>query len=67
MMELPVTVMGERMHTMETARITETELMSCRGSILVTVGTRVVVNSPAKVVDGSGAVSVANVDIVALI
>lgn len=64
MMELPVTVMGERMHTMETARTTETGLMSSRVSILVTVGMSVVVNSPAKVVDGNG-VSVANVDIVA--
>lgn len=65
MMELPVTVMGERMHTMETARTTETGLMSSRVSILVTVGISVVVNSPAKVVDDNG-VSVVNVDIVAL-
>lgn len=64
-MELPVTVIGERMHTMETARTTETGLMSSRVSILVMVGMSVVVNSPAKVVDGSG-VSVASVDIVAL-
>lgn len=38
--------------------------MSNRVSILVIVGMSVVVNSPAKVVDGNG-VSVANVDIVA--
>lgn len=63
-MELPVTMIGERMHTMETARTTETGLMSCnRVSILLTVGMRVVVSS-AKVVDDSS-VSVANVDIVA--
>lgn len=59
-------VMGERMHTMETAKTIEMGLMSNRVSILVTVGMNVVVNSPAKVaVDGSG-VSVASVDIVAL-
>lgn len=65
MMELPVTVIGERMHTMEIARITETGLMSNRVSILVTVDVRLVVNSPANVVDGSG-VSVASADIVTL-
>lgn len=64
-MELPVTVIGDRMHTMETAKTTETGFTSSRVSILVTVGMRVVVSSPAMVVDGSG-VSVANADIVAL-
>jgi len=63
-MELPVTVMGERMHTMETAKTTETGLMSSRVSILVTVGMKAV-NSSVKVVDGNG-VSVASVDIVIL-
>jgi len=65
MMELPVTVIGERMHTMETARIIETGLMSSRVSMLVTVGMSVVVSSSAKLVDGNG-VFVASVDIVAL-
>lgn len=65
-MELPVTVMGERMHTMETAKTTETGLMSNRVSILVTVGMSVVVNSPVKVAVDDSDVSVASVDIVAL-
>jgi len=64
-MELPVTAIGDRMHTIETARTTETGFTSSRVSILVTVGMRVVVSSLATVVDGSG-VSVANADIVAL-
>lgn len=63
MMELPVTVMGDKMHTMETARNTETGLTSSRVSILVTVGMSVVVTSPATVV---GSVSVTSADIVAL-
>ena len=68
MMELLVTVMGERIHTMEIARITETGLMFNRVSILVT-GMRLVVNSPAKVVvvdDLYSGVSVTSVDIVTL-
>jgi len=67
MTELPVTVMGDKMHTMETARTTETGLTSSRVSILVTVGIRVVVSSPARVVDGNGvSVTWPSVDIVAL-
>lgn len=65
MIEFPVTVIGDRMHTMETARTTEMGLTSSRVSILVTVGMRAVVSSSATTVDDSD-VSVANVDIVAL-
>lgn len=66
-MELPVTVMGDKMQTMETARTTETGLTSSRVSILVTVGIRVVVSSPARVVDGNGvSVTCPRVDIVTL-
>lgn len=65
MIELLVTVMGDRIHTMETARTTEMGLTSSRVSILVTVGMRAVVSSSTTAVDGSD-VSVANVDIVAL-
>lgn len=65
MIELLVTVMGDRIHTMETARTTEMGLTSSRVSILVTVGMRAVVSSSTTAVDDSD-VSVANVDIVAL-
>lgn len=61
MMELPVTVMGDSMHTMETAKNTEMGLMSSV-SILVTVGMSVVASSPPTVV---GSASVASADIVA--
>lgn len=60
-MEFPVTVIGDKMQTIDTARTTEIGLTSSRVSILVTVGMRVVVNS-SETVDGSG--SVAGVDIV---
>lgn len=63
MMELPVTVTGDRMHTMKTARTTEMGLTSCRASISVAI--RAVVSSSATAVDGSD-VSVASVDIVVL-
>lgn len=56
-----MTVIGDKMQTIDTAKITEMGLTSSRVSILVTVGIRAVVNSP-ETVDGSG--SVAGVDIV---
>lgn len=60
-MEFPVTVIGDKMQTIDTAKTTEMGLTSSRVSILVTVGIRAVVNSP-ETVDGRG--SVAGVDIV---
>lgn len=56
-------VTSDRMHTRKLARNTKVGLTSCRAFILVTVGMRVAVSSPATVV---GSVSVASADIVAL-
>lgn len=56
-----MTVIGDKMQTIDTAKTTEMGLTSSRVSILVTVGIRAVVNSP-ETVNGSG--SVAGVDIV---
>lgn len=62
MMEFPVTVIGERMQTIETASTTEIGPTSSLLSILVTVGVRAVVDSSAMVLVGhSDSVAIADI------